>query len=637
MKFRYHPIAAALAATFVLPAVAETTDLAPVLVTATRTATRVDSVLSDVTVISGEELRNSGQTTLPEVLGMTPGLQFVSNGGRGASGSLFIRGTNAAHAVVLVDGQRISSATLGTTALEHIPLEQLDRIEIVRGPASSLYGADAIGGVVQIFTHRGEGRPAPSFALGYGRYDTVTGSLGYGGRVGDTAFDIRAGWENSGGFSTLRNGTSAFSNAYNADRDPYENNNLNASLSHRISDAFEVGAQALRIRGRKSFDSANCDAAFTTCTPNYDNRLTQDLDSYSAYLKVKPTSGWTSQLRLGQSEDASVNRRLDPSVPVVVRDRYKTTQDQASWENDISLGQAGKVLAAYEWREERVSSTQPFTVNSRNYSAVVLGYQGWYGPHSVQASVRRDDISRFDPQTSSSLAYGYQILPSLRARAAVGRAYHVPTFNELYWPVDYANFFRGNPDLKTEKAFNREVGLNYERGATQAGLTLYYNRVTDLLNYVAGGPPTWMGQYENIGKATLKGATLTFAQRLGNWNFRSGFDYLDAKDDVTGLALQRRVPRSANVELSHNQGPLQTGVQVLGYAGAYNDTANSEKLGGYALTNVFANYKLDGGWSVLGRVNNLFDRKYVVIRDFNGSDYSVPGASLFVGVRYQPK
>ncbi len=612
--------------------------LDPVVVTATRTETRANSLLSDVTVFSREDIQAAPQATLPELLGTLPGVQFVSTGGVGASGSLFIRGTNSEHSVILVDGQRISSATLGTTAIEHIPLELVERIEVVRGPVSSLYGADAIGGVIQIFTRRGEGAPTPSLSLGYGRYNTTAGSAGYGGSIGGTRFDIRAGWEHSQAFSTYRNAVGGSFDPFNRDRDPYRNENLSAQISHRVGGALELGAQILHVNAQKHFDAANCDAFFITCTAAYDNRLRQELVSYSGFVRVKPVDSWTSLLKVGQSRDRLRSWRLDPSVPGEFVDRFTTTQDQVSWQNDFSLGKAGKLMAAYDWRNERVGSTQPFTVHSRGNNALVLGYQGWFGPHSLQVSARRDDIERFEPRTSSSLAYGYEIATGLRGRAALGRAYHVPTFNQLYWPADPINFFQGNPNLRVERGFNRELGLNYEHGNTQVGLSAYYNRVTDLLNFVPALSFPFLGQYENIGRATLKGASLTYSQTLGNWHLRSGFDYLSAKDDGTDKALQRRVPRTANLEISYRLAAWETGVQVLGYSGHFNNNGNTQWLGGYGLTNVYATYRLSGGWSIFGKANNVFDRKYVALRDaFNGNDYSVPGASLFVGLRYQPK
>lgn len=633
------PLAALLPFIFIAPshAVEQLAALDPILITATRTATRTDEVLSDVTVVTEAEIRNAPQTNLPEFLGTLPGVQFTSNGGLGASGTLSLRGANSEHSVILIDGLRVSSATLGTTAIEHIPMSQVERIEVVRGPVSSLYGADAIGGVIQIFTRRGSGTPAPYFSLGFGRYNTSEITAGYGGQIGNTRFNINAGFEDSDALSTYRNPVGGGFDPYNSDRDPYRNLNFNTQVSHALSDTLEVGAQALHITARKHFDSANCDAAYN-CTANYDNRSRQVLEAYSGHVRFKPSSFWISEIRLGQSRDSQQSWRLDPSLPAEIVDRYQTTQEQASWENHLSLGRWGKLLAALDWRNERISSTQPLTTTSRRSSAVIGGYQGSFGSNSVQLSLRRDDITGFDPRTSSSFAYGYQLSDQLRARFALGRAFHVPTFNQLYWPVDPANYFQGNPNLKVERAFNRELGLNYERGGTKAGVTYFYNKVSDLLNYVSPSSFPYIGQYENVGQATLKGGSITASQTLGNWTFSGIYNYLNAKDDVSGRYLQRRIPHTGQFTVDYRAGRLTTGVQLQAYSDHFNNNTNSQHLGGYALINLYANWQLEGAWSAFAKINNLLDRTYTTARDpLNGNDYSTPGISAFVGIRYQPK
>jgi vitamin B12 transporter len=296
------------------------------------------------------------------------------------------------------------------------------------------------------------------------------------------------------------------------------------------------------------------------------------------------------------------------------------------------------LLAAYDWRNEHVDSTQTFTANSRQHNAFIGGYQGWYGAHSLQLSVRRDDIAGFDPRTSSSAAYGYEILQGLRVRVSVGHAFHVPTFNQLYWPADPINYFQGNPHLKAERAFNREAGLAYEAGDTQAGVTYFHNQVTDLLNYVPAFSSPYLGQYENIGRATLKGVSTFVTQKVHSWTFRGSYDYLDAKNDDSGLALQRRVPHSGSISADCRQGLWNAGVQVLAYSAHYNDSANTQRLGAYSLTNIYASRTIEGAWVAFARINNLFDRKYTEVRDpFNGNDYTTPGVSLFVGIRYSPR
>jgi vitamin B12 transporter len=291
---------AACAACSLFPPISKAADqLAAVVVTATRVPTRTSEVLSDVSVIEREDIERAGSVRLPDLLNTIPGVQTTSNGGSGASGTLSIRGTNSTHALVLVDGQRISSATLGTTAIEHLPLEQIERIEILRGPAASLYGSDAIGGVIQIFTRHGEGAPAPALFLGAGRYGTIVSSAAYGGRSGDTRFHVQIGQERSAGFSDIKEAKGGALDMYHPDRDGYDNRNISASLSQRVSPSLAIGADYLNVRAAKHFDSTSCSATFPwPCTPNFDSRLVQTLNSTSLHADYRINPVWQTSLRL---------------------------------------------------------------------------------------------------------------------------------------------------------------------------------------------------------------------------------------------------------------------------------------------------------------------------------------------------
>jgi len=250
LNIRLKPLALAVTGAVSVSAfAADTTDPGTIVVTATRIATRVSETLSDVTTLTREQIEQAGDLTLPELLAAQPGVQLSSNGGPGASTTLFLRGTNSSHTLILVDGQRLASATTGTTAIEHIPLDQVERIEILRGPASSLYGADALGGVIQIFTRRGSGAPAPVLSVGAGRYGTTTATFAYGGAAGDTRFHVQAGVERSGGFSDIKVAKGGLYDMYNPDRDGYANDNFSASLTQRLAAGFTVGGDYLHSRG----------------------------------------------------------------------------------------------------------------------------------------------------------------------------------------------------------------------------------------------------------------------------------------------------------------------------------------------------------------------------------------------------
>ncbi|MRR50223.1 MAG: TonB-dependent receptor [Rhodocyclaceae bacterium] len=637
--FKRAALALAVFATFPLPALADSANEPIVVVTATRMPTRVSEILSDVTVVTREDIDRTGNATLPEILGSLPGVQINTNGGRGATGSISIRGSNSNHVLVLVDGQRVSSATTGTTAIEHLPADQIERIEVLRGPASSLYGADAVGGVIQIFTRRGEGRPAPTLSLGIGRYGTVNASAAYGGQTGDTRFHVQLGQERSSGFGSIKEAKGGAFDMYHPDSDSYDNRNLSAHVSHRISSDLSVGGDILQTRGFKHFDAASCSPTFPwPCTPNFDSRQQQNLESASAFVDYRVSSLWKTSLRAGQSQDKTRSWMFDPLINVVSVERYDTRQNQVTWQNDVSFA-GGKLMAALEWRNIAVSSTQPFTVKDQTSKALVLGYQAWFGDHSVQASARRDSISRLGSHNTGSLAYGYRFAPNWVARASIGSAYHAPTFNDLYWPLDLVSFFQGNPNLKPERARSRELGLNYDATGTTAGVTLYQNVVTDLINYVAATAAPWIGQNENLSKARIKGATFQYARTSGVWDWKASYDVLNARDTATGRTLQRRAPRSGSLDVRRHFDRFDIGAQLVATSARFSNNTNTQTLSGYGVVNVDANYRLDKDWTLFGRISNLGDKDYVEVRStltpFN--EYAVAGRSLFVGIRYAPK
>jgi outer membrane receptor protein involved in Fe transport len=221
-----------------------------VVVTATRQAQSVVKTLSDVSVITREDIDQSAATNLPQLLARVPGIEVVNSGNVGSQTSLYLRGSNANQTIVLLDGMRIVSATSGTTALENIPLDSIERIEVVRGSSSSLYGADAIGGVVQIFTRQGSGAPRFNAALGFGDHGLVKSSAGVSGKVDNTAFNVQINQEQTDGFSA----TNPQSSSYNADRDPYRNLSYNASLTQTIASGHDISLQLFQIMSKLDYD-----------------------------------------------------------------------------------------------------------------------------------------------------------------------------------------------------------------------------------------------------------------------------------------------------------------------------------------------------------------------------------------------
>jgi vitamin B12 transporter len=573
----------------------------PVIVTALRSEQPLTDLLADVTVIGPEEIARAGAGGLAALLQRQPGVEIVTNGGPGSTSGVFMRGANTGQTLVLVDGLRVGSSTSGTAPLEAIPLEQIERIEILRGPASSLYGADALGGVIQVFTRKGGDAFTANGGAGYGTYGTSSVFGGVSGRGGDGAwrYALQAGHRQSDGFNAISNAENPF---YNADRDGYKNDNAGANLAFRFAPEQEISAQVFRSRLNAQFDAG----------PGFDDRTVTTVESYSIASRNRMATFWTSELKAAQTRDDSDSETgFGPS-------RFRTRQRLYSWQNEI-MPAYGALTVIAERREERIDTDAGFAVNSRNTNALTGIYQLRDGPHLAQASLRRDDSSQFGARTTGTLAYGYAVAAGLRATASFGSAFKTPTFNDLYYPGS------SNPELKPESAHNAELALRYSSDALSAGLVAYRNRVRDLIVFQCD----FQCAPQNVADATLEGITAELAGHLGELSAKASIDLQRPTDDANGFLLPRRARRHAAFSLMQDAGALHVGAEVVASAARFDDAANTRRMGGYALLNLTAEYRFENRWTLFARLDNAFDKHYELAADFNTA-----GANAFVGVRW---
>ena len=574
----------------------------PLFVTAARAPQPLAELIADVTTIGAEEIARAGAQSLAELLTRVPGTEIAMNGGPGSTSSVFLRGANRGHTLVLIDGLRVGSSTDGATALEAIPLDQIDHIEILRGPASSLYGADAIGGVIQIFTRKGDGALAANASAGYGTYESALASGGVSGGNGPWRFALQGGVRKSAGFNAIGNPANF---SYNPDRDGYRDDSASGSVAFRFAPDQELVAQFLRSRENAQFDAG----------PGYDDRTITTLSSYSVASRNRLASFWTSKLEAGEGDDDSLSQTgFGPS-------RFKTRQRQYAWQNDYALPQ-GALSVAFERREERVDSDAGFAVTARNTNAVVGVWQWREGPHAAQANVRHDDSSQFGGRTTGALAYGYALGGGFRASASYGTAFKAPTFNDLYFP----GF--SNPDLRPETAHSAEAALRYAGGGLSAGIVAYRNRVRDLIVFQCDA--AFNCAPHNVANATLEGVTVEVEARKGDLVVGASVDFSRPEDDASGNLLPRRARRHASIAVAQVWHALRVGAEVVAASERFDDAANTRRMGGYARVNLTADYALAAGWTLFARLDNMLDKHYEL-----AADYNTPRASVFAGVRYR--
>ena len=579
-------------------------DAAAVVVTATRQATRANEVIADVTVIDREAIEKAGPTTLPVLLSRQPGMHIVDNGGAGKTASVFTRGTSSGHTLLLVDGVPFGSATTGQPALQNIPLSQIERIEILRGPASSLYGSDAIGGVIQVFTRRGAGPTKETAYAGVGSHRTAEAQGSVSGSQGNLSYSISGSAYRTGGFNTAADAERfriANFSVPNPDNDGYANNSLTGRLAYRFAPGHDLQLNLLDATSRNAFDRGGV----AVDAYNRDKSRVIGLT-----LRNRLGERWASTLRVGMGEDNS-------STFSPARSQFATTQTQISWQNDVRLP-IGSLLFALENLDQHVTSTTNYAVKGRTVRSVIAGYQGSIGAHSWQASLRRDINSQFGGHTTGSLAYGYRFATDWQARAAAGTAFKAPTFNQLYFP----GF--GSTNLLPETATNREFAVLWDNGAQRLSLTHFDNRIDNL---IAG-----TNAAVNIGKARITGQSLAGSIITGAWTVDAGLDLMKPVDTSNGNRLQRRPAQMLKLALGYAATGWRAGGELSAIGRRYDTTAQGRILGGYSVTNLHAAYDLARNWVLEVRADNLFDRAYE-----NAWSYAVPGREIFVGLRYGEK
>lgn len=601
-------LAPALAQTAPSAAAAATSS---VLITATRVAQPIGEVLSDHVVISAEEIALSGHSSLAELLQKKRGIEITANGGTGAYASVLLRGADNKQSIVLVDGVRIGAATTGGATWSAIPLSQIDHIEIVYGALSSLYGADAMGGVIQLFTKQGGGKPTPTASLGFGTYGARTLEAAISGSSdGDKAFKyaISVAHDEADGFSSSKPGAGVYT--YNPDKDGYKKDSASGQLAFAFAKGHEIGASFLQSRQNTRFDAG----------PGYDDRSIEKLENFSVHSKNQFLPAWQSLVQLSRSADKNAT---DASYG---QGDFDTTHTDLTWQNDIAIG-SDRLQVVLQHHKEKVDAVVSELIRERNTNSVALAYQLKRGAHLASASIRNDNSSVSGSNATGSLGYGYFFSPALRANASFGTSFRAPAFNELYYP---GFGLAGN---RAERGKNAEIGLQYDDRRSQLSATYFRNRVSDLLVYVPTCPVEQStheyGCAYNVNKALLTGLSLGAASGFGPYTVRASVDLQDPRDETADKRLARRARQHASIALEYHAGAIKAGVETLMSGSRFDDAANLNRLGGYGLLNLYGSYALGANWSLFGRWNNALNKEYELAKNF-----ATAGSNLFVGIRY---
>jgi vitamin B12 transporter len=559
--------------------------LEPMVVTATRTLTRLSQVLADVTIITREEVERQGAGDLGQLLSRQPGIEIDRTGGPGSTTGVFIRGGDSRFTAVLIDGVRVDSQSTGGAPWGAIPLSVIDRVEIVRGPLSALYGSDAVSGVVQIFTRKGSGKPVLTLGAGVGSFETTKTQASMVGAEGAVDYAWSLASERSHGFNAV-----ALKDHYAhvADDDGYRSLSGNVRFGWQVNPGHRLEATAVSHRLRSHYDEG---------VPDVDDVSTSTIQTLGLSWAAKWTEHWRSRIQVAQAKE----RYAVTPATYDTGTRVRTM----SWQNDWQQGPHGVHVTA-ERREDMMDNVGLYSAyfdGRRAQNGWALGYD-WRGDAlSVQANVRSDDDTEFGDHQTGSVAGRWQWSPAWQVSASLGSAFRAPTLYQRFSQY-------GEALLTPEQSLNRELSLRYKAGAVSFSATAFLNKIDDLIAFK-------LVKYGNVNRVRLQGLSLAGEVPLtAGWRASGSLDLQSARNLVTGEWLIRRAREHLSLQVEGPGMGWDLGAQMsasgsrhdIQFDASYNE--HPVKLSPYVVFNVFAQRAITPDLKLLFKLDNVFDRDH---------------------------
>lgn len=603
-------------------------ELDKIVVTATRTPTKTSNVIAQTRVIDSEELQRYQGQTVQEVISRQPGFSYFSNGGMGSTSNSYVRGYDKRQVLVLVDGIRYSSVDDGGAALNLLPAEQVERIEVLYGASgSSIYGADAMGGVIQIFT-KGSNIEQNKFSvtLGAGSHDHyLYGATAQFRNDQGTSLSLSASRNETKGFSAV----SPDGYGYNKDDDGFKSNNYSLNLNQKVNDTITVGISGLYADSTTDIDSADI---YDWQSP-YEKLESALPDAYvdqkngvaSAYIQFKDAEK-TAKLTYGYSVADSSTYEYESKIDNP--DKYDTTQQQVNLTGDYKLP-LGTAIYGIEHLKQQLDSSV-YEADDRKVTGGYLGYFLSKENIDAQLNVRYDDYSDFDSETTYNLGAAYRFTPDLRVGANYAKGYRAPSFTQLFGPTSWG----GNPNLKPETSDNYETFIEYANSLQSTRLTGYKNKVENLIASDGANTTEYpYGKNINIDNSKIEGVTLTSDWNIDNYLFGLSYDYQKAKDDSgkgnDGNYLPIRPENKGLVYIGYQLSDIDIRAEYQYVDDYYYDATNNTKVDSYNLVNISGSYKLSDNLSMTARLNNVFNEKYIT-----APGYNTDGTNFFTSLTY---
>ncbi len=589
------PLAFAVLASLSFSVVAEET-MDTVVVTANRTEQKLSETLSAITVITRDDIERLQPQDVASLLRREAGLDLSRAGGKGATTGVFLHGAAANQTIVLIDGVRTNTVSDGQASIEFLDLEQIERIEIVRGPSTTLYGNDAIGGVIQIFTRKGGEKPRTTVTAGWGSRGAQQHAFNHSGRADAFSYNINQSYESTNGINA---------SVYDPDHDAFHSENTAIALGYDIDGGHTLGLNYNRTEGESEYDVGEVDL---------DRELISGKGSFQIADNIK--SSLTASLMKDEKDSGVI---------------FDTQRDNVLWQTDIETSKGNTLVTGLEYTFETLDSTTAFTDDDRRNKAIFLQDTLAVGRQTFQAGARHDSNSQYGTEKTWNLGYGYAVTDSVNFFASYGTAFKAPTFNDLYFPLEeycsfwgFNCFYVGNPDVQPEHSRSGELGFKGQAEHYFWSASVYRNEISNLIVWepISFGPGPFDSTTSavNINDAVIEGMDLSGGITVDQWRFGMSASLLNPKDANSGGRLRRRAKSKLSVDIDRTLSEqLSAGISWTAQGNRPDKDSNTGEtimLAGYNTVDLRASYMVTKALKLSLSVENVFDNEYTTANDF---------------------
>ena len=593
-----------------------------IIVTGTRIPMEISESLSAVTLFQRADIERLQASDLFDLMSHVPGSSLVRNGGRGSATSMSLRGNQSDHTLFLIDGVRIGSATTGGAALAAVNLATVERIEVIRGPKSNLYGADAIGGVVNIITRKTQSPRMLNVQTGVGSNDTQDSTILLGANGDKYSLTAVLNQLETDGIDNTESKAEL-----NGDADGFTRDSIAVNYQYQMSD---------RALWKVTYNQNDTEADYdNNCsTGSWPNSSAVDCDIYSVgevsalagAVEMKISEQWQTSFQVGRTVDEGSERARNIDLSTTNNGgKFNTKKTEATWVNTVGLANDQALTFGLDYQKDEVDSSTIYDESSRDNSAAFVQYQMQLGAVDTNVGIRYDDNEQFGSQATSSVLAGIDLTETLRLVGSFGEGFKAPTFNDLYYPG------YGDPTFIPEESENIEIGLKADLGNTSVTMALFNNNIENLIQYNSS---TFMT--DQTAKVEITGLEFKVDTEMAGWALSLSGSVIDPENKSNGKLLRRRAEQSMTFDVGTNVIGIDVGLSLRSESHRYDDAANTVRLGGYSTTAVRASYRINDNWMVKGRVNNLTDKSYVTASSFSLGNYMSVGREAMITIAYTP-